>query len=105
MNEIDRPTVQTRTGAVLMPAGTSDQNDTARLIDSHVHIWDPTVLEYSWLEGELDRPHLPAEYQAGAPATTGVIFVEAGPASKADEVAWASLSSGRSCWASWPMRR
>ena len=61
----------------------------ARLIDSHVHIWDPTVLEYSWLEGELDRPYLPAEYQAGAPATTGVIFVEAGAADKADEVAWA----------------
>lgn len=64
-------------------------NETARLIDSHVHIWDPTALEYTWLEGELDRPYLPAEYQAGAPATTGVIFVEAGPANKAQEVAWA----------------
>ena len=61
----------------------------AQLIDSHVHIWDPTVLEYSWLQGELDRPYLPSEYRAGAPATTGVIFVEAGAASKADEVAWA----------------
>ena len=61
----------------------------ARLIDSHVHIWDPTVLEYSWLHGELDRPYLPAEYRAGAPAVTGVIFVEAGPASKTGEVAWA----------------
>lgn len=64
-------------------------NGTARLIDSHVHIWDPTVLEYSWLAGELDRPHLPADYRAGAPETTGVIFVEAGAARKADEVAWA----------------
>jgi L-fuconolactonase len=59
------------------------------VIDSHVHIWDPTVLDYAWLEGELDRPYLPAEYQAGAPGTTGVIFVEAGAASKTDEVAWA----------------
>jgi L-fuconolactonase len=59
------------------------------LIDSHVHIWDPTVLEYSWLEGVLDRPYLPADYQAAAPATTGVIFVEAGPSVKTDEVAWA----------------
>lgn len=66
-----------------------EPNGAARLIDSHVHIWDPTVLEYSWLEGELDRPYLPAEYHAGATATTGVIFVEAGPASKVDEVAWA----------------
>jgi L-fuconolactonase len=63
--------------------------DAARLIDSHVHIWDPTALEYSWLEGELDRPYLPADYRAGAPATTGVIFVEAGPSSKTGEVAWA----------------
>ena len=61
----------------------------ARLIDSHVHIWDPTALEYSWLEGELDRPYLPAEYLGGSPDTTGVIFVEAGAAGKADEVAWA----------------
>ncbi|MEO7720403.1 MAG: amidohydrolase family protein [Pseudolysinimonas sp.] len=61
----------------------------ARLIDTHVHIWDPTALEYSWLEGELDRPYLPAEYLAGAPATAGVIFVEAGPASTTGEVAWA----------------
>jgi L-fuconolactonase len=72
-----------------MLAGSADQNDTARLIDSHVHIWDPTVLEYSWLEGELDRPYLPAEYRAGASATTGVIFVEAGSSSRTGEVAWA----------------
>ena len=65
---------------------------TARLIDSHVHIWDPTALEYTWLDGELDRPYLPAEYRAGAPAVTGVIFVEAGgagTAGRANEVAWA----------------
>lgn len=61
----------------------------ARLIDSHVHIWDPAALEYSWLEGELARPYLPADYRAGAPETTGVIFVEAGPSHKAGEVAWA----------------
>ena len=63
-----------------------------RLIDTHVHIWDPTALEYSWLDGELDRPYLPAEYRAGAPATTGAIFVEAGgagAAGRASEVAWA----------------
>lgn len=68
---------------------TQVDNAPARLIDSHVHIWDPTALEYSWLKGELDRPYLPAEYQAGAPATTGVIFVEAGLRVKTDEVAWA----------------
>ena len=59
------------------------------LIDSHVHIWDPTVLDYTWLEGELDRAYLPGDYHAGAPGTTGVIFVEAGAGSKPGEVAWA----------------
>jgi len=72
-----------------MSAGAAEQNDGARLIDSHVHIWDPTALEYSWLEGELDRPYLPPEYQAGAPATTGVIVVEAGASGIGDDVAWA----------------
>ena len=74
-----------------MPAeeAPSTTSATTPLIDSHVHIWDPTVLDYTWLEGELDRAYLPAEYQAGAPATTGVIFVEAGAASKPGEVAWA----------------
>ena len=89
MNQGERRAVDTLTDAVRVPAGAADQNDGARLIDSHVHIWDPTVLEYSWLDGELDRPYLPAEYQAAAPAATGVIFVEAGAAGKADEVAWA----------------
>ena len=87
MNQGERPA--TLTTAVRVPAGAADQNDGARLIDSHVHIWDPTVLEYSWLDGELDRPYLPAEYQAAAPAVTGFIFVEAGAAGTTDEVAWA----------------
>ena len=89
MNQADRRAVDTLTDAERMSARAADQIGTARLIDSHVHIWDPTVLEYSWLEGELDRPYLPAEYQAGAPAATGVIFVEAGAAGTTNEVAWA----------------
>ena len=74
-----------------MPAeeAPSTASATTPLIDSHVHIWDPAALDYTWLEGELDRAYLPAEYQAGAPATTGVIFVEAGAGSKPGEVAWA----------------
>ena len=72
-----------------LAAGDSTGSTAAPLIDSHVHIWDPAALDYTWLEGELDRAYLPADYQAGAPATTGVIFVEAGAGSKPGEVAWA----------------
>jgi len=94
MNQGERPAVDTLTSAVRVPAGAADQIDGPRLIDSHVHIWDPTVLEYSWLDGELDRPHLPAEFQAAAPTVPGFIFVEAGAAGTTDEVAWAE-SLGR----------
>ena len=38
----------------------------ARVIDSHIHLWDPTVLRYPWLdsEEELGRPFLPADLHA-----------------------------------------
>lgn len=60
------------------------------LIDSHVHVWDPAVGDYPWLAGELDRPYLPDEYRAGAPATTGVIFVEANARDNVAEPEWVS---------------
>lgn len=64
-----------------------------RVIDSHVHFWDPSVLRYPWLAEApaLGAPFLPADF---APLTSGevdaVVFVEANPAPElaADEVAW-----------------
>jgi L-fuconolactonase len=64
-----------------------------RVIDSHVHFWDPTVLRYPWLASEpaLQAPFRPSDY---APLASGevdaVVFVEANPAPEqaADEVAW-----------------
>jgi len=58
------------------------------LIDSHVHVWDPAVGDYAWLSGALDRAYLPDEYRAGAPATTGVIFVEANARDNVAEAEW-----------------
>lgn len=60
----------------------------APLIDSHVHVWDPTALDYGWLSGELDRACLPDDYRAGAPRTTGVIFVEANAVDSVAEASW-----------------
>lgn len=51
MNEADRRAVDTRTDAERMSARAADQIGTAKVIDSHVRIWDPTVLEYFWREG------------------------------------------------------
>lgn len=64
-----------------------------RVIDAHVHFWDPSVLRYPWLAAEpaLAGAFQPADY---APLASGevdaVVFVEANPATEqaADEVAW-----------------
>ena len=48
------------------------------MIDAHVHLWDPSVLTYEWLEGsELRRPMLPAEYDRGGVGVDGAVFVQA----------------------------
>ena len=51
-----------------------------RVIDAHVHFWDPQALYYRWL-GEapaLRRAFLPADFESlGAGSLDGVVFVEA----------------------------
>jgi len=75
--------------ALALPgAATTGSPPVTRLIDSHVHIWDPAVNEYAWLSGELDRPYLPDDYRAGAPQTTDVIFVEAAAGDSLREAHW-----------------
>jgi L-fuconolactonase len=70
------------------PAGSSE----LALIDTHLHLWDPSALRYPWLAGEpaLDRPFLPADLDPGAHTIEGFIFVEAGSANGAAELAWVS---------------
>ena len=51
-----------------------------RVIDAHVHFWDPTALHYPWLAGEpaLNRAFLPDDLgPLTAGALDGVVFVEA----------------------------
>lgn len=36
------------------------------IIDSHLHLWDPRRLTYPWLFPPLDRPFLPADFQAAS---------------------------------------
>jgi L-fuconolactonase len=50
---------------------------TERVVDAHVHFWDPGVLTYPWLDAlpPLHRPLLPAQYPADA--ADAVVFVEA----------------------------
>ena len=65
-----------------------------KLIDSHVHFWDPNHLTYRWIEGNetLSRSYLPTDYAAAVSEHTvaGIVFVEAGCASEENvrEVEW-----------------
>ena len=52
-----------------------------RIVDSHVHFWDPAELHYAWLEGvpSLQRAFLPRDYAAatGQVPIGRMVFVEA----------------------------
>lgn len=67
------------------------------MLDTHVHVWDPSVLTYPWLDAvpELSGPRLPADIDRAGGETDRMIFVEAGGVFDrgADEVRWvASLA-------------
>ena len=50
------------------------------IVDTHVHLWDPKRLRYRWLDGinKLNRPYLPADYDAacGAVHVEKFVFVQ-----------------------------
>jgi L-fuconolactonase len=64
-----------------------------RVIDAHVHFWDPSVLDYPWLAAEqsLGRAFRPGDFEPlRSRSVDAVIFVEAdcAPGQAAKEVAW-----------------
>lgn len=62
------------------------------IVDSHLHLWDTRRLSYPWLSGMLDRPFLPADFQAASAAVAieSLVFLEcaAAPHLALDEAAW-----------------
>lgn len=64
-----------------------------RVVDSHLHLWDPRVLTYEWLAGDLDA-RFAAEELLGDPvedaAEQVAVFVQADPVEEQaiDEVRW-----------------
>jgi L-fuconolactonase len=59
-----------------------------RVIDTHVHVWDPSVLSYPWQTGVFDRAYLPADIPRRTGDETAMIFVEAGCADSLREAHW-----------------
>lgn len=66
------------------------------MIDSHVHFWDPSRLQYSWLEAlpSLNHACLPGDYayHSAMASINKMIFVECGCSTgeSLQEVAWVS---------------
>jgi predicted TIM-barrel fold metal-dependent hydrolase len=66
------------------------------IVDSHVHLWNPAQLRYSWLDGlpTLNRAFLPADFVAASANSNvnKIIFVESGcePAQNFAEADWIS---------------
>lgn len=62
------------------------------IIDSHLHLWDPRSLAYPWLFPPLDRPFLPADFQAASASVDieALVFLEcdAAPHLAFDEAHW-----------------
>lgn len=65
-----------------------------RLIDAHIHFWDPDAHHHDWLQAEpnLARPFTPSHIDFGTRAPDGVLFVEAdcAMAEVLSEVQWVS---------------
>lgn len=74
-----------------------------RILDSHLHLWDPALLPYAWLEGRLLRRFGPEDYRHAVegtaatdaderPVARGAVFVQAESAEERslDEVDFAS---------------
>jgi L-fuconolactonase len=68
-----------------------------RVIDSHIHLWDPTVLRYPWLDSvdELARPFLPVDlHNSGGAPEWLMVQADAQVDDELAEVEWiASLAS------------
>ena len=71
------------------------------IVDAHLHLWDPTLLRYPWLDGNalLNRAYLPKDFRD---ATEGcdiksMVFVqcEVDPAQSLHEVEWVTTLSER----------
>jgi L-fuconolactonase len=62
-----------------------------RVVDAHVHFWDPSIIDYPWLveAPELLRPFFPSDFDAFASGAAAV-FVEANcaPSQSVREVEW-----------------
>jgi L-fuconolactonase len=72
------------------------------LLDSHVHLWDPALRRYAWLDGEpaLRRAYQPTDLDVGSVRLAGLVVVEAGCDDPPGELEWIETVA-----ADWPAIR
>jgi len=69
------------------------------IVDTHLHIWDPSKIRYSWLDGidVLNRPYLLSDYNAHTQGVDieAMVFVqcEADPPGYEQEAAWVAANA------------
>lgn len=69
------------------------------IVDTHLHIWDPSKIRYSWLDGidVLNRPYLLSDYNAHTEGVDieAMVFVqcEADPPGYEREAAWVAANA------------
>lgn len=68
------------------------------MIDSHLHLWDPARLRYSWLSGDLDDVFNAVRFASvreavAEPVHAIAVQAECDPAQALDEVDWLSASA------------
>lgn len=84
-------------------SSSSDVVDRLRMpIDSHVHFWDPSRLNYPWLADapEINRAFTPHDFSHAVPEPVGAVFVEAGRVDHqaAGELEWVREEAARRPW-------
>ena len=75
-----------------MSDGSASSTSATRIVDAHVHFWDPDVLRYEWLDGEAawNRRRLPSDIRTQDPGSAMFVFVQADarPDQGREEVRW-----------------
>lgn len=84
------------------PGAAAGPSPRLRVIDSHVHFWDPRRLAYPWLQTvpRLDRAFTDSDLLHSLPEPVEAVFVEAGrlPGQAAEEVRWVRQLARTRSW-------
>lgn len=75
-----------------LPSWAKVAEDSVPIVDTHLHLWDRSVMDYPWLSGVLDRDFLSSDFREASASmpVSKMVFVECGrrPDQYLTEVDW-----------------